>query len=91
MPAGDGMSDPLCSISPRGSFGYLDPEYADTKRLSARTDVYAFGVLLFELISGRRAMLDDSSTLIVWVRARGEEGRGMRGEQEENNDRHCSM
>ncbi|CAI5462645.1 unnamed protein product [Closterium sp. Yama58-4] len=63
----DDEDDPLRSISPRGSFGYLDPQYADTKRLTAASDVYSFGILLFELVSGRRAMLDDSSTLIVWV------------------------
>ncbi|CAI5516014.1 unnamed protein product [Closterium sp. Naga37s-1] len=63
----DDADDPLRSISPRGSFGYLDPQYADTKRLTAASDVYSFGILLFELLSGRRAMLDDSSTLIVWV------------------------
>ncbi|GJP56731.1 hypothetical protein CLOM_g15783 [Closterium sp. NIES-68] len=63
----DDADDPLRSISARGSFGYLDPQYADTKRLTAASDVYSFGILLFELVSGRRAMLDDSSTLIVWV------------------------
>ncbi|CAI5506826.1 unnamed protein product, partial [Closterium sp. Naga37s-1] len=63
----DDADDPLRSISPRGSFGYLDPQYADTKRLTAASDVYSFGILLFELVAGRRAMLDDSSTLVVWV------------------------
>lgn len=59
--------DPLRSVSAHGSFAYLDPNYADTKTLSAASDVYSFGVLLLEVISGRPAMEEDSATLIVMV------------------------
>uniref|UniRef100_A0A1D1Z2W1 Proline-rich receptor-like protein kinase PERK12 n=1 Tax=Anthurium amnicola TaxID=1678845 RepID=A0A1D1Z2W1_9ARAE len=36
-----------------GTSGYLAPEYAEQGIVSVRTDVYAFGVVLFQLISGR--------------------------------------
>ncbi|XP_047053813.1 probable serine/threonine-protein kinase PBL23 [Lolium rigidum] len=38
-----------------GQSGYLAPEYAEYGIVSVRTDVYAFGIVLFQLISGRKA------------------------------------
>ncbi|XP_042503664.1 probable serine/threonine-protein kinase At1g01540 [Macadamia integrifolia] len=36
-----------------GTFGYVAPEYASTGMLNERSDVYGFGILFMEIISGR--------------------------------------
>ncbi|XP_078434203.1 chitin elicitor receptor kinase 1 [Wolffia australiana] len=40
-----------------GTFGYMSPEYARYGELSTKVDVYAFGVVLYELISGKPAVV----------------------------------
>ncbi|KAF5175804.1 Inactive protein kinase [Thalictrum thalictroides] len=37
-----------------GTLGYLAPEYVESGIVSVRTDVYAYGVVLLQLISGRK-------------------------------------
>ena len=40
----------------RGTFGYVDPEYRHNHRVNAAGDVYSFGMVLLQLLSGRRAI-----------------------------------
>lgn len=49
-----------------GTIGYIDPEYARTSRLNEKSDVYSFGVVLLELLTGRKAV-DDETNLHQWV------------------------
>ncbi|KAG9158284.1 hypothetical protein Leryth_000414 [Lithospermum erythrorhizon] len=36
--------------------GYCAPEYASTGKLTLKSDIFSFGIVLFEIISGRRAL-----------------------------------
>jgi len=44
------------------TFGYVAPKYATTCRVSDKANVYSYGVVMLELISGRRS-LDPSYVL----------------------------
>lgn len=46
----------LRSTPPAGTMGYLDPGYVTPENLSTKTDVFSFGILLLEIISGRKAI-----------------------------------
>ncbi|KAJ7568683.1 hypothetical protein O6H91_01G044000 [Diphasiastrum complanatum] len=56
-----------------GTFGYVAPEYAMTGHLLVKSDVYSYGVVLLELLSGRRPVdmskLPGQENLVTWARS----------------------
>ncbi|MGM0559236.1 MAG: serine/threonine protein kinase, partial [Myxococcota bacterium] len=44
----------------KGKFGYLSPEAASGEDVDPRTDIFAVGILLWEMLAGRRLFLGDS-------------------------------
>ncbi|KAG8484944.1 hypothetical protein CXB51_021220 [Gossypium anomalum] len=72
--AKDGPMGDQTHVSTRvmGTHGYAAPEYVMTGHLTARSDVYGFGVVLLELLIGRRVMdkgkLGPERNLVEWAR-----------------------
>ncbi|XVF34964.1 hypothetical protein REPUB_Repub18cG0103500 [Reevesia pubescens] len=52
-----------------GTRGYLDPEYYNLRNLNEKSDVYSYGVVLLELITGQHAIIrkDESIHIVHWV------------------------
>lgn len=44
----------------------MDPEYVVTQELTEKSDIYSYGVLLLELVTGRRA-IQDNKNLVEWA------------------------
>nr|XP_023920344.1 putative leucine-rich repeat receptor-like serine/threonine-protein kinase At2g19230 [Quercus suber]POF00384.1 putative leucine-rich repeat receptor-like serine/threonine-protein kinase [Quercus suber] len=63
-------NDSHISTSLAGTLGYLDPESQASGNLNKKSDVYSFGIILFELITGRPAIIrghEKNTHILDWV------------------------
>ncbi|CAN1803941.1 LRR receptor-like serine/threonine-protein kinase FEI 1 [Linum perenne] len=71
-----------------GTFGYLAPEYMQSGRATEKTDVYSFGVLVLEVISGKRptdaSFTEKGLNIVGWLNYLASENR-----QRDIVDPHC--
>ncbi|GER30269.1 leucine-rich repeat receptor kinase [Striga asiatica] len=71
-----------------GTFGYLAPEYMQSGRATEKTDVYSFGVLVLEIVSGKRptdaSFIEKGLNIVGWLNYLVSENR-----QREIVDPHC--
>ncbi|XWS63687.1 hypothetical protein CRYUN_Cryun06bG0123000 [Craigia yunnanensis] len=64
----------------RGTVGHIAPEYLSTGQSSEKTDVFGFGILLLELITGQKAMefgraANQKGVILDWVKKLHQEGK----------------
>ncbi|KAI9071630.1 hypothetical protein K1719_046407 [Acacia pycnantha] len=70
-------TDTHISTRPAGTFGYLDPEFYRSGNLHKYSDVYSFGIILLELMTGRPAIIrtpEGTSHIVDWVTPKFEMG-----------------
>ncbi|CAN1160835.1 Protein kinase STUNTED [Linum perenne] len=71
---------PFLCKTVKGTFGYLAPEYFQHGKVSDKTDVYAFGVVLLELITGRKPIEasrpSGEENLVQWAKPLLDKGKG---------------
>ncbi|KDP22440.1 hypothetical protein JCGZ_26271 [Jatropha curcas] len=56
-----------------GSYGYIAPEYAYTLQVDEKSDIYSYGVVLMEIICGKRSVdaeFGDGNSIVDWVRSK---------------------
>ncbi|KAG6538541.1 hypothetical protein ZIOFF_003665 [Zingiber officinale] len=62
----------FCGDQVMGTHGYAAPDYVETGHLTTKSDVWSFGVVLYEILTGRRAMERNrprnQQKLLDWVK-----------------------
>ena len=48
-----------------GTAGYMSPEQAEARSVDTRSDIFSFGVVLYEMLSGRRAFTGGSMVAVM--------------------------
>jgi serine/threonine protein kinase len=64
--AGRSLDHPLTAQGTiMGTFQYMSPEQTEGKEADARSDIFAMGALLYEMVTGKRAFMGKSQASVV--------------------------
>ncbi|KAL3845940.1 hypothetical protein ACJIZ3_003343 [Penstemon smallii] len=69
--------DPIVTRHVEGTYGYMAPEYIENGLITPKLDVFALGVVILELLSGKEAIMDkiiddeEGEQLLLWKRIEG--------------------
>ncbi|KAM7491137.1 hypothetical protein LguiA_034058 [Lonicera macranthoides] len=60
------------STAPIGTYGYAAPEYIETGHLKVESDIWSFGIVVYEILTGRRVLENNrprtEQKLLDWVK-----------------------
>ncbi|KAH9314170.1 hypothetical protein KI387_022797 [Taxus chinensis] len=66
------------STNVAGSYGYIAPEYGYMMKITEKSDVYSYGVVLLEVLTGKQAIGEgEGMHLVEWVRGNIHKKKGL--------------
>ncbi|XP_011036356.1 PREDICTED: leucine-rich repeat receptor-like protein kinase PXL1 [Populus euphratica] len=75
-----------------GSYGYIAPEYGYTLKVDEKSDIYSFGVVLLELLTGKMPLdpaFGESVDIVEWVRRKIRNNRALEEALDHSIAGHC--